>query len=63
MCSNSGECFIVLPPLTELNEVIYGRNSYRPEGEVSEVVYSTDKERVWNLLYIFTFETMRDFTF
>ncbi len=50
MSSNSGECFIVLPPFTESNEVIYGRNSYRPDGEVSEVVYANDKENVneWN---------------
>lgn len=46
MSSNSGDCFVVLPPYTQSNEVIYGRNSYRPEGEVSEVVYSSDKERV-----------------
>lgn len=46
MSLNSGECFVVLPPFTESNEVIYGRNSYRPEGEVSEVLYSDDKEKV-----------------
>lgn len=45
MSSNSGECFVVLPPFTESNEVIYGRNSYRPDGEVSEVVYANDKEK------------------
>lgn len=46
MSSNSGECFVVLPPFTESSEVLYGRNSYRPDGEVSEVLYSDDKEKV-----------------
>lgn len=35
----SCDTFIVLPPLTESNLHIFGKNSDRPAGEVQEVIF------------------------
>ncbi|XP_039763683.1 secernin-3 [Pararge aegeria] len=42
----SCDTFVVLPPLTKNNVIIFGKNSDRPQNEVQEVVLS--KERVRN---------------
>ncbi|XP_047543937.1 secernin-3 [Vanessa atalanta] len=41
----SCDTFVVLPPLTNRNVVIFGKNSDRPQNEVQEVVLSTDRTR------------------
>ncbi|XP_045458321.1 secernin-3 [Melitaea cinxia] len=41
----SCDTFVVLPPFTNKNVVIFGKNSDRPQDEVQEVVLSTDRTR------------------
>ncbi|CAG5024124.1 unnamed protein product [Parnassius apollo] len=41
----SCDTFVILPPLTKNNEVIFGKNSDRPQNEVQEVVYIKDRVR------------------
>lgn len=40
----SCDTFVVLPPLTQSNFLIFGKNSDRPGDEVQEVVYATNEE-------------------
>lgn len=37
------DTFVVLPPLTDNGDIIFGKNSDRPNGEVQEVVYFPSK--------------------
>lgn len=39
MCPRSCDTFVVLPPLTEKEVVIFGKNSDRPQNEVQEVIF------------------------
>jgi hypothetical protein len=39
MCLVSCDTFVVLGDVTQTGEVIFGKNSDRPAGEVQEVVY------------------------
>ena len=39
----SCDTFVVLPPCTSKNVLIFGKNSDRPAGEVQEVVYCPRK--------------------
>lgn len=41
----SCDTFVVLPPLTKNNVVIFGKNSDRPQNEVQEVILSRDRTR------------------
>ncbi|XP_014366385.2 secernin-2 [Papilio machaon] len=41
----SCDTFVVLPPLTKDNQVIFGKNSDRPQNEVQEVIYVKDRIR------------------
>ncbi|XP_032527207.2 secernin-3 [Danaus plexippus] len=41
----SCDTFVVLPPLTINNVVIFGKNSDRPQNEVQEVILSQDRTR------------------
>lgn len=41
----SCDTFVVLPPLTKNNAVIFGKNSDRPQNEVQEVVLSRERVR------------------
>lgn len=41
---SSCDTFVVLPPLTTHQGVIFGKNSDRPSGEVQELVYIEGKE-------------------
>lgn len=48
----SCDTFVVLPPLTKNNLVIFGKNSDRPQNEVQEVILSKDRVRDANLKVI-----------
>lgn len=52
MTSPSGDCFIILPELTEGNCVIYGRNS-QLLGGVQEILYFPKGEHSGSLKVIF----------
>lgn len=54
MTSPSGDCFIILPELTEGNCVIYGRNS-QLLGGVQEILYFPKGEHSGSLKVIFNF--------
>lgn len=41
----SCDTFVVMPPLTKNNEVIFGKNSDRPQNEVQEVIYIKERTR------------------
>lgn len=40
------DTFVVLPPLTRNSNIIFGKNSDRPNGEVQEIVYEPSKSYV-----------------
>lgn len=53
----SCDTFVVLPPLTKNQSVVFGKNSDRPQNEVQEVVLikggtRNDKQKVTMNLYL-----------
>ncbi|XP_055375362.1 secernin-2 [Condylostylus longicornis] len=42
MANIKADCFVILPPYTENNAIVFGRNSLEPKGEVQKISFHDD---------------------